>query len=222
MIESGEISGTVRFYGTPAEETIFAKVWMVRAGLFDDLDVCMDWHPGDEIEASTQSSKALVDFRLRFYGDASHASGDPWNGNSAVDAMELYTTALNYYREHVRPTARIHYDIEKAGDVVNVVPEYAQIWTRLRENDKKYVNIMYERVKKMAEAASMMANVDYDMELISGIYEIMPNRFGAGIIQNNFELLGEIKYTDSEIDYANTILKETGKELKGLDGTITA
>ena len=114
MIESGEISGTVRFYGTPAEEAIFAKVWMVRAGLFDDLDVCMDWHPGDEIEASTQSSKALVDFRLRFYGDASHASGDPWNGNSAVDAMELYTTGLNYYREHIRPTARIHYDIEKA------------------------------------------------------------------------------------------------------------
>ena len=134
--------------------------------------------------------------------------------------MELYTTGLNYYREHVRPTARIHYDIEKAGDVVNVVPEYAQIWTRLRENDKKYVNIMYERVKKIAEAASMMANVDYEMELISGIYEILPNRFGAGIIQNNFELLGEIKYTDSEINYANTILKETGKELKGLDGTI--
>jgi len=193
---------------------------MVRAGLFDDLDICMDWHPGDEIEASTQSSKALVDFRLRFYGDAAHASGDPWNGNSAVDAMELYTTGLNYYREHVRPTARIHYDIEKAGDVVNVVPEYAQIWTRLRENDKKYVNIMYDRVKKIAEAASMMANVDYEMELISGIYEIIPNRFGAGIIQNNFKLLGEIKYTDSEIDYANTILKESGKELKGLDGTI--
>ena len=220
MIESGEISGTVRFYGTPAEETIFAKVWMVREGLFDDLDVCMDWHPGDEIEAATQSSKALVDFRLKFYGDAAHASGDPWNGNSAVDAMELYTTGLNYYREHVRPTARIHYDIEKAGDVVNVVPEYAQIWTRLRENDKTYVNIMYERAKKIAEAASMMANVDYEMELISGIYEIIPNRFGAGIIQKNFETLGEIKYTEDEINYANTILKETGKELKGLDGKI--
>ena len=75
MIESGEISGTVRFYGTPAEETIFGKVWMVREGLFDDLDICMDWHPADEIEASTQSSKALVDFRLKFFGDAAHASG---------------------------------------------------------------------------------------------------------------------------------------------------
>ena len=220
QIEKGNFKGTVIFYGTPAEETIFAKVWMVREGLFDDLDVCMDWHPGDEIEASTQSSKALVDFRLKFYGDAAHASGDPWNGNSAVDAMELYTTGLNYYREHVRPTARIHYDIEKAGDVVNVVPEYAQIWTRLRENDKKYVNIMYDRVKKIAEAAAMMANVDYDMQLISGIYEILPNRFGASIIQDNFKILGEIKYTDSEVNYANTILRETGKELKGLDGKI--
>ena len=220
MIESGEISGTVRFYGTPAEETIFAKVWMVRAGLFDDVDVCMDWHPSDEVEAATQSSKALVDFRLRFFGDASHASGDPWNGNSAVDAMELYTTGLNYYREHVRPTARIHYDIEKAGDVVNVVPDFAQIWTRLRENDKENVNILYERAKKIAEAASMMANVDYEMELISGIYEIIPNRFGAGIIQKNIESLGEIKYTEDEINYANTILKETGKELKGIDSKI--
>ena len=220
MIESGEISGTVRFYGTPAEETIFGKVWMVRAGLFDDLDVCMDWHPADEIEASTQSSKALVDFRLKFYGDAAHASGDPWNGNSAVDALELYTTGLNYYREHIRPTARIHYDIEKAGDVVNVVPDFAQIWTRLRENDKEHVNILYERAKKIAEAASMMANVDYEFNLISGIYEIIPNRFGAEIIQQNFELLGEIEYTNDEIEYANTILKETGKELKGIDGTI--
>ena len=149
LIESGEISGTVVFYGTPAEETIFAKVWMVRAGLFDDLDLCMDWHPSGATEASTQSSKALVDFRLRFYGDASHASSDPWNGNSAVDAMELYTTGLNYYREHILPTARIHYDIEKAGDVVNVVPDYAQIWTRLRENDRSKVDILYERAKKL-------------------------------------------------------------------------
>ena len=220
MIESGQIKGTVRFYGTPAEETIFGKVWMVRDGLFDDLDLCMDWHPSSEISASTQSSKALVDFRLNFYGDASHASGDPWNGNSAVDAMELYTTGLNYYREHIMPTARIHYDIEKAGDVVNVVPEYAQIWTRLRENDKAEVDVLYERAKKIAEGAAMMANVDYELNLISGIYEIIPSRSGAAIIQKNLEMLGEIKYSEYEINYANTILKAAGKELKGLDGKI--
>ena len=79
---------------------------------------------------------------------------------------------------------------------------------------------MYDRVKKIAEAAAMMANVDYEMQLISGIYEIIPNRFGAAIIQDNFKILGEIRYTDAEVNYANTILRETGKELKGLDGKI--
>ena len=146
QIEKGNIKGTVIFYGTPAEETIFAKVWMARAGVFDQLDVCMDWHPGASIEAGTQSSKALVDFRVKFYGSSSHASSDPWNGKSAVDAMELYTTGLNYYREHILPTSRIHYQIEKAGDVVNVVPDYAQIWTRLREIIAKksmyYTNVL--------------------------------------------------------------------------------
>ena len=124
QIEKGNLKGTVIFYGTPAEETIFAKVWMVREGVFDKLDVCMDWHPGDTTESGTQSSKALVDFRVSFNGSSSHASSDPWNGRSAVDAMELYTTGLNYYREHILPTSRIHYQFEAAGDVVNVVPDF--------------------------------------------------------------------------------------------------
>ena len=193
---------------------------MAREGLFDKLDVCMDWHPGDGIEAVTQSSKALVDFRVKFYGSSSHASSDPWNGKSAVDAMELFTTGLNYYREHIKPTARIHYDIEKAGDVVNVVPDYAQIWTRLRENDRPNVDILYERAKKIAEGAALMAGVRHEIQLISGIYEIQVNRTGAEVMQKNIESLGPIIYSDDEVSYANTILKETGKPLKGLDGGI--
>ena len=220
QIEKGNIKGTVIFYGTPAEETIFAKVWMVRAGLFDDVDVCMDWHPSDEVEAATQSSKALVDFRLRFYGDASHASGDPWNGNSAVDAMELYTTGLNYYREHIEPTARIHYQIEKAGDVVNVVPDYAQIWTRLRQNNRAGVDVLYERALDIAKGAALMTGTTYETKLISGIYEIQVNRTGAAILQKNLETLGEITYSDDELNYANTILNETGKPQNGIDGKV--
>ena len=222
QIEKGTLKGTVIFYGTPAEETIFAKVWMVREGVFDQLDVCMDWHPGDTNESGTQSTKALVDFRLKFFGDAAHASGDPWNGNSAVDAMELYTTSLNYYREHIRPTARIHYDIEKAGDVVNVVPDYAQIWTRIRENDKENVNILYERAKKMAEGASMMANVEYELSLISGIYEIIPNRdlfFKLNFLEeielnkNYFSFLNENQKVDFDISYIDqNIYNEELKE----------
>jgi aminobenzoyl-glutamate utilization protein B len=220
QIEKGQLKGTVIFYGTPAEETIFAKVWMARAGVFDQLDVCMDWHPGASIEAGTQSSKALVDFRVKFYGSSSHASSDPWNGKSAVDAMELYTTGLNYYREHILPTSRIHYQIEKAGDVVNVVPDYAQIWTRLRENNREQVDVLYERALKIAEGAALMTGTTHEVKLISGIYEIQVNRTGAEAMQKNLEALGEITYTDEEVAYANTILKETGKPQKGIDGSV--
>ena len=220
QIEQGKLKGTVIFYGTPAEETIFAKVWMARAGVFDQLDVCMDWHPGDTNEAGTQSSKALVDFRVKFYGSSSHASSDPWNGKSAVDAMELYTTGLNYYREHILPTSRIHYQIESAGDVVNVVPDYAQIWTRLRENSNSQVDVLYERALNIAKGAALMTGTTYETKLISGIYEIQVNRTGAAIMQKNMDALGEITYTDEEVAYANTILKETGKPQIGLDGSV--
>ena len=220
QIEKGTFSGTVIFYGTPAEETIFAKVWMVREGVFDQLDICMDWHPGDTNISGTETSKALVDYRVMFYGDTSHASADPWNVNSAVDAMELYTTGLNYYREHILPTSRIHYQIEAAGDVVNVVPDYAKIWTRLRGNSVENVNVLYERALNIAEAASLMTGTRYETKLISGIYEILVNRTGAEIMQKNMEALGEITYTEDEIAYANTILKETGKPQIGIDGAV--
>ncbi len=220
LMEKKKLKGTVIFFGTPAEETIFGKTYMARAGLFNDLDICMDWHPGDNLEASTQSSKALVDFRVKYYGKAAHASADPWNGFSAVDGLELYTTGMNYYREHIRPTARIHYHIETAGDVVNVVPEHAQIWTRVRENDRENLNVVYERVKRIAEGAAIMAEVDYSIELISGIYEIQPNRTGASALLKNMELLGPINYSKDELKYAKTIQRETDKPAEGMDADI--
>ena len=220
LMEKKKLKGTVIFFGTPAEETIFGKTYMARAGLFDDLDICMDWHPGDNLEASTQSSKALVDFRVKYYGKAAHASSDPWNGFSAVDGLELYTTGINYYREHIRPTARIHYHIETAGDVVNVVPEHAQIWTRVRENDRENLNVVYERVKRIAEGAAIMAEVDYSIELISGIYEIQPNRTGAAALLKNMELIGPINYSKDELKYAKTIQRETDKPAEGMDADI--
>ena len=106
LIESGELKGTVRFYGTPAEERFFGKLWMIRAGIFDDVDIMMDWHPGPETKANVQSSLSLVDFVVEFFGATSHASSDPWRGRSASDALELYTTGINYFREHVEPSVR--------------------------------------------------------------------------------------------------------------------
>lgn len=220
QIQAGEISGTIRFYGTPAEEKFFGKLWMIRAGLFNDVDIMMDWHPSNATEADVQSSKALVDFIVEFYGQAAHASGDPWNGRSASDALELYTTGINYYREHIKPTVRIHYHIQDGGQVVNVVPDYAKIWTRVRDSRLSGVEPVWKQVEKIAEGAAMMANVDYKITLVSGLHEIVPNRKGGAAMQANLEYLGELKFTDDEVDYAKKIQEATGKPQVGFDTKI--
>ncbi|MEW2921897.1 amidohydrolase [Muricauda sp. ANG21] len=220
QIEAGTIKGTVKFLGTPAEEKYFAKVWMVEAGLWDDVDVNVSWHPGANIEADVQSGLSLVDFIVEFYGQAAHASGDPWNGRSASDALELYTNGINYYREHIKPTSRIHYHIQDGGQVVNVVPDYARLWVRVRDPKRKVMLPTYERVKAMAEGAAIMANVDYKISLVSGIYEVLVNRAGGEIMQKNLELLGPITYTDEEIAFGKSIQKATGKPEVGMDSEI--
>ena len=217
LIEAGELQGTVRFYGTPAEEKFFGKLWMIRAGLFDDLDVMMDWHPSSETKADVQSSLALVDFMVEFYGQAAHAAGDPWNGRSASDGLELYTTGINYYREHIKPTVRIHYHIQDGGKVVNVVPDYARIWTRVRDTKRSGMEVVWKQVERIAEGAAIMANVDYKISLISGVHEVLPNRAGGTALQSNLEYLGEITYTDEEIEYAKGIQKATDKPQVGMD-----
>ena len=220
QIEAGKLKGTVKFLGTPAEEKYFAKVWMVEAGLWDDVDVNISWHPGAHIEADVQSSLSLIDFIVEFYGQAAHASADPWNGRSASDALELYTTGINYYREHIKPTSRIHYHIQDGGQVVNVVPDYSKIWVRVRDPKRKVMFPTYEQVKKMAEGAAIMANVDYKISLVSGIYEMLVNRSGGEIMQKNLELLGPITYTEEETAFGKGIQKATGKPQVGMDSEI--
>ncbi|MEK6476340.1 amidohydrolase [Catalinimonas sp. 4WD22] len=220
LIESGELEGTVRFYGTPAEEKFFGKLWMVREGLFDDVDVVMDWHPGDETKANVQKGLALVDFIVEFEGQAAHASGDPWNGRSASDALELYTTGINYYREHIKPTVRIHYHIQDGGQVVNVVPDYAKIWTRVRDTNREGMEKVWKHVERIAEGASIMADVDYKISLVSGVHEVLVNRTGAGALQANLESLGAIEYTDEEQDFAKKIQEATESEILGIESVI--
>jgi aminobenzoyl-glutamate utilization protein B len=220
LIEQGKISGTVKFFGTPAEEKFFGKLWMAREGLFSDLDVCLDWHPSASTKADVQSSLALVDFTVEFRGQAAHASADPWNGRSASDALELYTTGINYLREHIKPTVRIHYHIQDGGQVVNVVPDYSRIWVRVRDTTRDGMLEVYERVKKMAEGAAIMANVDYEVKLVSGLHEVLVNRKGGEAMQKNLELLGPITYTEEEIAFGKTIQKATGKPQVGMDSKI--
>ena len=220
LIEQGKIKGTVKFFGTPSEEKFFGKIWMVNAGLWDDVDVNISWHPAPVTEADVQSSLALVDFKVEFFGQAAHAAADPWNGRSASDALELYTAGINYYREHVKPTVRMHYHIQDGGQVVNVVPDYSRLWVRVRDSKRSGMLPVYEQVMKMAEGAAILANVEYKVSLISGIYEVLVNRTGGAIMQKNLELLGPIKYTDDEITFGKKIQEVTGKKQLGMDSNI--
>ncbi|WP_340199056.1 amidohydrolase [Ascidiimonas sp. W6] len=220
LMEQGKFTGTIKFYGTPAEEKFFGKLWMAREGLFSDLDVCLDWHPSASTKADVQSSLALVDFTVEFRGQAAHASADPWNGRSASDALELYTTGINYLREHIKPTVRIHYHIQDGGQVVNVVPDYSRIWVRVRDTKRDGMLEVYERVKKMAEGAAIMANVDYEVKLVSGLHEVLVNRTGGEAMQKNLELLGPITYTEEEVAFGKTIQASTNKPQVGMDSEI--
>ena len=220
LIEKGDLKGTVKFFGTPAEEKFFGKLWMIREGVFDDVDICMDWHPGDNTEANVQPSLALVDFMVEFTGQAAHASADPWNARSASDALELYTSGINAYREHVRPSVRMHYHIQDAGQVVNVVPDYSRIWVRVRDITKEGLQPVYDQVRKMAGGAAIMANVDHKVSLISGIHDLLPNRTGGAAMQKNLEVLGDIEYSQEEIDFAIEMQKANGKPTLGIDGKI--
>jgi len=220
LIQAGKIKGTVKFLGTPSEEKFFGKIWMVNAGLWDDVDVNISWHPSAETKADVQSSLALVDFKVEFFGQAAHASADPWNGRSASDALELYASGINYYREHVRPSVRMHYHIQDGGQVVNVVPDYARIWVRVRDTKRSGMMPVYERVQEMAKGAAILANVEYKISLISGIYEVLVNREGGEIMQKNLELLGPIEYTDDEIAFGKKIQEITKKEQVGMDSAI--
>ena len=220
QIEAGNLEGTVRFYGTPAEERFFGKLWMIREGLFEDVDIVMDWHPSAQTKAAVQSSLALVDFVVEYYGATSHASSDPWRGRSASDAMELYTTGINYYREHVLPTVRMHYQIQDAGEAVNIVPDYAKVWTRIRDTKRDGMVRVWKQVERIAEGAAMMANVDYKITLISGVHEILVNRAGGARLHENLEFLGHIEYTEEEQAFARSMQESLGLNPVGITGHV--
>ncbi len=220
LIAGGKLKGTIRFYGTPAEEAIGGKIYMAREGLFKDLDVCMAWHPEDKIRADVDSSQAIVDFIVEFKGKAAHAAADPWNGRSAVAALEFFTTGLNRMREFVKPTVRMHYVIQKGGDVPNVVPEYAKVWCWLRDSKRTGVEELLSRARKIAEGAALMAGVESKLTVQGGDYEMLANLTGAKLIHANMTWLGPIQYTAEEQEFAKSIQRATDIEPKGLNGAV--
>ena len=220
LIASGKLKGTIRFYGTPAEEDLAGKVYMARAGVFNDLDVCLDWHPDYENKANMQSTQAVVSYTVRFKGKSAHAAADPWNGKSALDAAELFNIGMNFMREHVKPSTRIHYVYKQAGNVPNVIPDVASVWIWIRDSKRSGVAETEERMKEVAKGAAQMTRTQVEFEMENGLYELLVNETGAKTLHKNMELVGPITYTNEEKAFADKIMKEYGAEPLGIAGGI--
>jgi aminobenzoyl-glutamate utilization protein B len=220
VIEKNRLPGTIKLFGCPAEETVVGKVFMARDGLFDGLSCCIQWHPSIENDVPLDSSNALNEFEVEFFGKTAHAAGDPWDARSALDAIELTNVGLNYLREHLKPTARLHYVILNGGGVPNVVPDYAKAWYYVRDIDRESVEKDYERVLKIVEGAAMMTGTTYKINFISGVHEFLPNRAASEIVYSNLLLVGPPEFSEEEQAFARGIQKNLGVEEKGLKTVI--
>ncbi len=216
VMEKNKIPGTIKLFGTPAEEIIIGKGYMAKAGIFDGLDVCLNWHPSGENKIHLASNRALNSFEVTFHGKTAHAAGDPWDGRSALDAVELMDAGVNFLREHVKETVRIHYMIQDGGKAPNIVPDYARVWYFVRDYNRKTVDDVYARVLKCAEGAALMTGTTYEVNLIGGIYNYLPNKAVSEVVQKNMDAIGAPKYTPEETTYAKALQKTLGAEEKGM------
>lgn len=205
-MQANNIKGTLRFYGTPAEEGGAGKAYMVRGGLFDDVDAVLHWHPGSSNGASAASSLANKSAKFRFYGVASHAAGSPWNGRSALDGVEAMNMMVNMLREHILPDSRIHHVITRGGEAPNVVPEFAEVFYYCRHPEMDMVAKNFARIVEAAEGAAKGTGTTMDYEVIHGIFNVLPNETLARIMHKNLTEVGGVKYTADEKAYAEKIV----------------
>jgi aminobenzoyl-glutamate utilization protein B len=213
MEETG-LEGTVKFFGTPAEENYDGKVFMAMAGVFDDVDVCLSHHPSQVNTASLKSSNAMNSVKFHFYGRTSHAAGSPEQGRSSLDAVELMNIGVNYLREHVIEKARIHYVIEEGGGQPNVVPDYARTWYYIRAPERDQVDHIYEWILRIAEGAALMTDTTLKIELLGGIYNKLPNKTLSEIVLSNMREIGAPEYSDEELEFARRVGETVPMEQK--------
>lgn len=207
-IEEAKISGTIRFYGCPEEETLAGKVKMIKKGAFDGCDLALSWHP---MNANTCLENAFLSnssIKFKFHGISSHAAQSPEAGRSALDAVELMNIGANYLREHIIDKARIHYTITNAGGAPNIIPKEAESWYYVRAPFRKDVEEITERLFKVAKGAAMMTETTVDYEIISGCYEMLPNKVLFDLTHKNMVEIGVPKYTEDELVFAKA-LQET-------------
>jgi len=211
------MKGQIRVYGTPAEEGGGGKVYMVRAGLFKDVDITLYWHPSDANNASQDRNLAVTSAKFRFHGQASHAAVAPDRGRSALDAVEAMNFMVNYMREHLPQDVRIHYVITNGGAAPNIVPEFAESYYYVRHPDPRIVTEVFERVKKAGEGAALGTGTTVDYEIINGVYSVLPNDVLGRVMDANLRRVGPAAWTEEEMAFAEKLQKTLpGKNLPSL------
>jgi len=204
MIAHG-VSGTVRYYGCPAEEKGSGKVYMAMAGVFDDLGAALNFHPGILNLPGKGGAVGVNSIYYRFHGRTAHAGGAPYKGRSALDAVELMNVGVNYLREHVKDDVRMHYIITKGGTAPNIVPEEAEVYYFLRAAKPDYLAEVVERVLKVAEGAAMMTETTVEVIFEDGCSPLLNNHYLADLQYQALRVIGPIDFTPEEIDFAQKI-----------------
>jgi len=204
-LAANDLAGRVRLYGTPAEEGGSGKVYMVRAGLFDDVDAVLAWHPSDVNRAGAKGSLANRSAKFRFHGISAHASAAPEKARSALDGVEAFNYMVNLMREHLPQETRIHYVITSGGRAPNVVPDYAEVYYYVRHPDADRVRSIWARIESAARGAASGTGTQVDFELIHGNLNVVPNEVLAGLMQRNLERVGGVDYDAAEQAFAETI-----------------
>ncbi len=205
VYDKHHLKGTLRLYGTPAEETLIGKVYMLLAGLFRDLDACLHWHPGNHNRVYYSTSKAAISAKFTFSGVAAHASGSPDKGKSALDGVELMNIGANFMREHVKETSRLHYVITNGGQQPNVVPATAQVWYYVRANDHDDVEAHFGWLKDIADGATKMSRTRVELLIDTDCHELIPNLPLSKVVLRNFKKVGPPPFDQADRDLARQL-----------------
>lgn len=206
MEEKG-LPGTIRYYGCPAEEGGSGKTFMVREGLFNDVDAALTWHPGYNNAVVSQTSSANCQIRYRFQGTSAHAGISPHKGRSALDAVELMNVGANYMREHIPPEARFHYAVtETGGHFPNVVQAEAEVVYLIRAPEMQQVEEIYQRMNDVAKGAALMTGTEVDIRFEKACSNLIPNVTLEEVMYRCFTSLGAPAFTAAEHSYASEIV----------------